>query len=80
MDSDLQQGEKLMCHAQSFHLDPTWRHFGGVATTTDVEWMFLVAGLTVTKHRFNLSDESVCACVVLKDWFKSGLVPIEQVL
>ncbi|KAF8879347.1 hypothetical protein CPB85DRAFT_1567667 [Mucidula mucida] len=34
MDSDLQQGEKLMCHAQSFHLDPTWRHFGGVRIDT----------------------------------------------
>ncbi len=51
-----------------------------LATSMDVERMFSVAGLTVTKHCFNLSDESVCACVVLKDWFKSGLVPIEQVI
>ncbi len=50
-----------------------------LATSTDVEQMFLVAGLTVTKHHFNLLDESIRACVVLKDWFKSGLVPIEQV-
>ncbi len=42
--------------------------------------MFSVAGLTVTKHRFNLLDESVRTCVVLKDWFKSGLAPIEQVI
>ncbi len=42
--------------------------------------MFSVAGLMVTKHRFNLLDESICACVVLKDWFKSGLMPIEQVI
>ncbi len=51
-----------------------------LATSTDVERMFSVAGLTVTKHHFNLSDESVRACIVLKDWFKSGLVPIEQVI
>ncbi len=51
-----------------------------LATSTDVEQMFSVAGLMVTKHCFNRSDESVCACVMLKDWFKSGLVPIEQVI
>ncbi len=38
-----------------------------LVTSTDVEQMFSVASLMVTKHRFNLSDESVCACVVLKD-------------
>ncbi|KAF9014662.1 hypothetical protein BDZ89DRAFT_927412, partial [Hymenopellis radicata] len=51
-----------------------------LATSTDVERMFSVAGLTVTKHRHNLSDDSVRASVVLKNWFKSGLVPEDVII
>lgn len=46
-----------------------------LATSVDVERMFSHAGLTVTKHRHNLSDESTRAAVVLGSWFKKGLVP-----
>ena len=42
--------------------------------------MFSHAGLTLTKHRNSLSDTSVCASVILGNWFKAGLVPVEDLV
>lgn len=51
-----------------------------LATSADVERMFSHAGLTLTKHRNSLSDTSVRASVILGNWFKAGLVPVEDLV
>ena len=46
------------------------------ATSTEVECAFSQGGLTVSKHRHNLSDESTRAATVLGSWANiEGLIP-----
>ncbi|TDL24115.1 hypothetical protein BD410DRAFT_719621 [Rickenella mellea] len=46
------------------------------AASTDVERAFSRGGLTVSKHRHALSDESTRAATVLNSWAQvQGLVP-----
>lgn len=51
-----------------------------LATSADVECMFSHAGLTLTKHRNQLSDATMRAAVVLGSWFKEGLVPEAEII
>lgn len=52
-----------------------------VATSVDVERAFSRGGLTVSKRRHALSDESTRASIVLGSWASvEGLVPTEKVL
>ncbi|RPD52699.1 hypothetical protein L226DRAFT_440170, partial [Lentinus tigrinus ALCF2SS1-7] len=51
------------------------------ATSVDAERAFSRGGLTVSKLRRNLSDESTRAATVLSAWMKvPGLVPEEKVI
>lgn len=45
------------------------------ASSTDTERDFSVGGLMVSKHRHNLSYESLRYLMTLNSWFKQGLVP-----
>ena len=52
-----------------------------IATSVDIERGFSHGGLTVSKRRHNLSDDSIRAAVVLNAWFKiPGLVPENKLL
>ena len=49
---------------------------GDKATSTEVECAFSRGGLTVSKHRHNLLDESTHAATVLSSWANiEGLIP-----
>ncbi|KAA1476554.1 hypothetical protein DENSPDRAFT_785256, partial [Dentipellis sp. KUC8613] len=51
------------------------------AAATDVERGFSRGGLTVTKLRHNLSDESTRAATVLQSWSKvEGLIPEAEII
>lgn len=51
------------------------------ASSTDVERAFSRGGLTVSKRRHALSDESTRAATVLSSWASlSGLIPEEEIL
>ena len=53
----------------------------GVATSTDVERAFSKGGLTVSKMRHSLSDESTRAACVLGSWCDfPGAVPREDIM
>ncbi|RDX54381.1 hypothetical protein OH76DRAFT_1318340, partial [Lentinus brumalis] len=52
-----------------------------LAASVDVERAFSRGGLTVSKLRHNLSDESTRAATVLASWTKiPGLVPQQEVV
>ena len=51
------------------------------AASTDVERAFSRGGLTVSKHRHNLSEKSVRAATVLGSWAQAGgIIPEEIIL
>ncbi|TDL14569.1 hypothetical protein BD410DRAFT_733876, partial [Rickenella mellea] len=51
------------------------------ASSTDVERTFSRGGLTVSKRRHALSDESMRAATVLSSWLDvEGLVPEAQII
>jgi len=51
------------------------------ATSTDVERAFSCGGLTVSKMRHKLSDESTCAASVLGAWCDlPGAVPQDEII
>jgi hypothetical protein len=51
-----------------------------VATSTDVEHAFSRGGLTVSKMRHSLSDESVSAATVLGSWCQfPGAIPWDEI-
>ena len=51
------------------------------ASSTDVERAFSRGGLTVSKRRHALNDESTRAAIVLGSWAKvTGLVPEEEII
>ena len=51
------------------------------AASTDVERAFSRGGLTVSKHRHNLSEKSVHAATVLGSWAQAGgIIPEEEIL
>ena len=51
------------------------------ATSTKVERAFSWGGLTVSKHRHNLSDESTHAATVLGSWANiEGLIPEAKIV
>lgn len=51
------------------------------ASSTDVERAFSRGGLTVSKRRHALSDESTRAATVLSSWASvTGLIPEEEIL
>jgi hypothetical protein len=54
----------------------------GVATSTDVEQGFSRGGLTVSKMRHSLSDESTRAATVLGSWVASfpDLIPCDDII
>ena len=51
-----------------------------LAASTDVERAFSKGGLTVSKRRHALSDESVRASTVLGSWAAHGLLPEPEIL
>jgi hypothetical protein len=49
--------------------------------STDIECAFSRGGLTVTKLRHNLSDESTCAATVVHSWSNiEGLIPERDII
>jgi hypothetical protein len=50
------------------------------AASTDVERAFSRGGLTVTKLRHNLTDESTRAATVLHSWAGAGLIPENEIV
>jgi hypothetical protein len=54
--------------------------FSVTATSTDVERAFSRGGLTVSKLRHSLSDESTRCATVVGSWAKDDLVPVESVV
>ena len=52
-----------------------------LASSTDVECAFSKGGLTVSKFRHSLSDESACAASVLGSWAElEGAIPKDLIL
>jgi hypothetical protein len=52
-----------------------------IASSCDVEHGFSHGGLTVSKLRHGLSDESTCASTVLHAWSKiPGLIPESEII
>lgn len=53
-----------------------------IAASTDIERAFSYGGLTVSKHRHSLSDESVRAATVLGSWAATtpSSIPEEAIL
>jgi hypothetical protein len=52
-----------------------------LATSTDVEWAFSRGGLTVSKMRHSLSDESTQAASVVGSWCDfPGAVPHKDIM
>lgn len=55
--------------------------FSFKAASTDVERAFSRGGLTVSKLRHNLNNDSTKASSILGDWHKvPGLVPVDEIL
>ncbi|TDL18306.1 hypothetical protein BD410DRAFT_693253, partial [Rickenella mellea] len=51
------------------------------ASSTDVERAFSRGGLTVSKRRHALADESMCAATVLSSWAEvDGLIPEDTIV
>ena len=51
------------------------------AASTNVERAFSRGGLTVSKHRHNLSEKSVRSATILGSWAQvGGIIPEEEVL
>jgi hypothetical protein len=54
---------------------------GEIATSTDVEHAFSCGGLTVSKMRHSLSDESTRAATVLSSWCKfPSAIPHDEII
>jgi len=52
-----------------------------IATSTDVEWAFSKGGLTVSRMRHSLADESIRAACVLGSWCEfPGAIPREDII
>ncbi|KAF5336727.1 hypothetical protein D9757_015382 [Collybiopsis confluens] len=63
--------QALACMALDFLSAP--------ATSTDVERLFSHAGLVVSKHRYNLTPDSIRQSVVLGNWLACGVVPYAEI-
>lgn len=51
-----------------------------LATSTDVERLFSLGGLTVTKRRHSIGFKTLRCLMVLHSWFEADLVPVDKVL